>query len=276
MKNLIIGVCTYNRKNIIKYSSRSLSEIEGIEKVCVKIYDDCSTEYDEKYLKEIYPMASEININKKNIGADYNTKKMIEDFYNSSYDYLFIADSDLIFNTDLLLHIDKRITELEKQKKLVIFSVLNIPTHKAIESYDDNFEIKKDVGAAGTVISKEAVKKFIDMPYSGKLSFDNFYCNILRERGDKIFCTKKSYVQHIGLVGQNSFVNCVDIGINFKIDSINNAGAMIDILQKAFIWNELEIEDILYKYCAKGKIEIKILLKCIWICIKRRIREIFE
>lgn len=272
MKKLMIGICTYNRKKIIEYTSRSLKEIEGIQNACVRIFDDCSTEYDEQYLKEKYPMADKITINEKNLGADYNTQKMFKDFANSNNEYLFIADSDLVFNTDVLKHIENGIHELEEKKEIVIFSLFNAHTHKTIGNYSEIFEIKKDIGSAGTVISKEVVKKFIDKPYSGKLSFDNFYCNMLTAEGAKILCSKNSYVQHIGITGQNSFLNSVDMGINFKVDTINNAEAIIDILQKAFIWYEIDdIDKMLFNYTMRGKIKAKTLFKCIWICFKRSI-----
>lgn len=277
MKKLMIGICTYNRKKLIEYTSRSLGEIEGIQNTCVRIFDDCSTEYDKQYLKEKYPMVDKITINKENLGADYNTQKMFKDFANSDNEYLFIADSDLVFNTDILKQIDDEIKELKEKNETVIFSLFNAHRHKAIGEYSERFEIKKDIGSAGTVISKEAVKKFINKEYSGKVSFDNFYCKCLTKEGAKILCSKNSYVQHIGITGQNSFLNSVDMGINFKIDTIHNAEAIIDVLQKAFIWHNVDdIDDILIRYAMNRRIEIKTLFRCIWICFKRKVRSIIK
>lgn len=277
MKKLMIGICTYNRKNLIEYTSRSLGEVEGIQNTCVRIFDDCSTEYDKQYLNKKYPMADKITINKENLGADHNTQKMFKDFANSDNEYLFIADSDLIFNTDILKQIENGIKELEEKNETVIFSLFNAHTHKVIGDYSERFEIKKDIGSAGTVISKEAVEKFINKEYSNKISFDNFYCNMLTKEGARIFCTKNSYVQHIGITGQNSFLNSVDMGINFKVDTIDNAEAIIDILQKAFIWYDIDnIDEMLFSYTMRGKIGAKTLFKCIWICFKRKVRSIIK
>ncbi len=276
MKNLMVGICTYNRKDILEYASRSFRDIDGIEEVNVKIYDDCSTEFDKNYLKQKYPMASEIIVNEKNVGANFNTRKMLADFANSKNDYLFIADSDLVFNKDILFHIEKGIDELESQKKIVVFSLFNAHTHPIIEDFSEDFVIKKDVGSAGTIISKEAVKIFIDKYYSEMSPFDGFYCNVLRETGAQIFCSKNSYVQHIGIIGQNSFLDSVDMGINFKVDTINNAEAIIDVMQKAFVWNEIDIEDMLFKYCQRERIGIRTLIKCIWICFKNKIKNVVK
>ena len=43
---LLIGICTCNRKQIFEYTAKSLSEVKGIEKAKIVIYDDCSDEYD--------------------------------------------------------------------------------------------------------------------------------------------------------------------------------------------------------------------------------------
>lgn len=276
MKNLMVGICTYNRKDILEYASRSFRDINGIEEANVKIYDDCSTEFDKNYLKQKYPMASEIIVNEKNVGANFNTRKMLADFANSKNDYLFIADSDLVFNKDILFHIEKGIDELESQKKIVVFSLFNAHTHPIIEDFSEDFVIKKDVGSAGTIISKEAVKIFIDKYYSEMRPFDGFYCNVLREAGAQIFCSKNSYVQHIGIIGQNSFLDSVDMGINFKVDTINNAEAIIDVMQKAFVWNEIDIEDMLFKYCQRERIGIRTLIKCMWICFKNKIKNVVK
>lgn len=276
MKNLMVGICTYNRKDILEYASRSFRDINGIEEANVKIYDDCSTEFNKNYLKQKYPMASEIIVNEKNVGANFNTRKMLADFANSKNDYLFIADSDLVFNKDILFYIEKGIDELESQKKIVVFSLFNAHTHPIIEDFSEDFVIKKDVGSAGTIISKEAVKIFIDKYYSEMSSFDGFYCNELREAGAQIFCSKNSYVQHIGIIGQNSFLDSVDMGINFKVDTINNAEAIIDVMQKAFVWNEIDIEDMLFKYCLRERIGIRTLIKCIWICFKNKIKNVVK
>lgn len=278
MKKLMVGICTYNRKDLIEYTSRSLGEIDGIQNTCVRIFDDCSMEYDKQYLKQKYPMADKITINKQNLGADYNTQKMCKDFADSDNEYLFIADSDLVFNTDILEQIKNGIKELEEKNETVIFSLFNAHTHKAIGDYSERFEIKKDIGSAGTVISKEAVKKFINKEYSNKkISFDNFYCNMLTKEEAKILCSKNSYVQHIGIIGQNSFINSVDMGINFNVDTIHNAEAIIDVLQKAFIWyNVDDIDDILIRYAMNRKIGIKTLFKCLWICFKKKVRNIIK
>lgn len=139
MIKLTVGICTYNRKYIIENTSKSLNEINNIDKINMKVYDDCSDEYDIEYLKKLYPTAIKIDGSNKNLGADYNTKRMYQDFLESDDEYLFNADSDLIFNKNLLEVIENKIEILEKNNELVIFSVFNTPMHKIISDYDESF-----------------------------------------------------------------------------------------------------------------------------------------
>ena len=76
MKKLMIGICTYNRKKLIEYTSRSLGEVVGIQNTCVRIFDDCSTEYDKKYLNE----TSDVRI-----VIDY-IAGMTDEFFEYQYD----------------------------------------------------------------------------------------------------------------------------------------------------------------------------------------------
>lgn len=270
---LFIGSCTYNRKKIIEHTSKSLSEIDGIEEADIYIYDDCSTEYDIGYLKKLYPMAKEINRSDKNLGADFNTKRMYKAFLKSDCDYLFNADSDLVFNENVLKIIKENIKNLENANKGVIFSLINIPEHKYLKDFDENLCYKYSVGAGGVIFSRSIVELFIDkLPekYTVEIpSIDHAFCKILRENNYDIFCSKKSYLQHIGLIGQNSFGLRVDWGKDFVIDTITNANATVNVLEN-YIIND--VPDNICKLCEDGKVGAKTILKALLLCIKYKIK----
>ncbi len=274
---LTIGICTYNRKNIIEYTSKSLKEINNIECANVKIYDDSSVEYDINYLKKLYPMAKKINRTQENLGADYNTQKMYEDFLKSEDEYLFNADSDLIFNKDILTIIEKNINILKKANKPVVFSVFNTSKHKTIKDFDENLCIKHSVGAAGVVFSKEVIKMFVNkipQKYSVQIpSIDHCFCDILRKNKYDIFCTKKSYVQHIGLIGQNSSGINVDWGKDFTSDTLTNANAIIEVLQ-GYLINDIPAN--ICNLCEQGKVGSKTIVKALGLCVKFKIKNFCE
>lgn len=272
---LFIGVCTYNRKNIIEYTSKSLNEVNDINKSDIYIFDDFSTEYDVEYLKKLYPTAKKIKRTEKNLGADFNTKSMYEEFMRSDCEYLFNADSDLIFNSNVLKIIEKNIENLENANKEIMFSLINIPEHKVIKDFDENLCYKYSVGAGGVVFSKKVVEMFINSfpeRYSVEIpSIDHYFCNVLRKNNCDIFCSKKSYLQHIGLIGQNSFGLRVDWGKDFEVDSVTNANAIINILEN-YIIND--VPGNICKLCEDGKVGIKTILKSLILCVKFKIRRL--
>lgn len=274
---LLIGICTCNRKDIIEYTSKSLSEVKEIEKANVVIYDDCSNEYNLDFLKKSYPMATKIVRNETRLGADFNTEKMYRDFLKSQEDYLFNADSDLLFNTNIIEIIENTIKEANNISPKTVFSVFNTPNHKNIKEISSNLSEKKSIGAAGTVFNKKNVYEFIGtIPnmYNNKIpTIDHYFCDILKKKGYKILCTNQSYVQHIGLVGQNSFFYNTDWGKDFEIETFNNAKAISKILQEIFMQGQENFLKILYVNCEHGKIGIRSFLKAIRLCIKYKIRK---
>lgn len=275
---LLIGICTCNRKQIIEYTAKSLSEVKGIEKAKIVIYDDCSDEYDIDFLKKMYPMAYKIVRNEKRLGADYNTEQMYRDFCKSQENYLFNADSDLLFNSNVIDIIEENIRATEKINSKIIFSVFNTPNHKTIKKIDKNLYQKESIGAAGAVLSKQVVKTFVETipkQYSYKIpSIDHFFCSKLKQDDYKILCTQNSYVQHIGLIGQNSFFYNTDWGENFEIETFNNAKAISEVLQEIFMQGQDQFLKIIYTNCEQGRIGIKSFLKAIILCVKYKIKKI--
>lgn len=274
---LLIGICTCNRKDIIKYTSKSLSEIKGIEKAQIVIYDDCSDEYDIDFLKQIYPMASKIIRNETRMGADFNTERMYKDFCKSQGDYLLNADSDLLFHTNIIEVIESTINEAQKISPKTIFSVFNTPNHKIEKNINEYVCEKKSVGAAGTVFNKQSIYEFVNTipnSYNSNIpTIDHYFCGKLKENGYKILCTNKSYVQHIGLVGQNSFYYNTDWGKDFEIETLNNAQAISDVLQNIFMQGQDQFLNIIYTNCENGKIGIRSFLKAIMLCLKYKFKK---
>lgn len=263
MIKLYVGVCTYNRKDIIEYSSKSLNEIRGIENCKIHVFDDCSTEYDKKFLQKIYNTKNVV-VNKNNIKADNNTEQMYRSFLKSNCDYLLNADSDLIYNRDLIKIIEKIIKKFKKINQPVIFSLFNTENHEIVEEYDSELCIKKDLGAAGMVFSKEAVKIIldnIDKEEKKRIGIDFSFSKIFNDMNYKLFCTKKSYVQHIGIEGQNSKMLEFDWGKSFEVDSLANAQAINYIFDNYYMANNKKQKARLLEQAKNNEIGVKTALK---------------
>lgn len=276
MKNkLMIGITTYNRKDIVLLSSKSLYEVDNLNKKDIYVFDDCSTEYDVNELKKIYYNSNIIEFS-KNVGADKNIERAYRFFLDSDYDFFFNADSDLIFNKDILIKINKIISKLNK-KEPILFSVFNTKNHLTLKDYDKDLLVKKNVGAGGCVFNKEAIKLFIkDLPkdYSNiNMAVDHIFCKIISESNYNILCTKQSFVQHIGLIGQNSNAFLFDWGENFEVDSLTNAKAILKIYENNIDVIKNSFESELIKYAKEKRFGIGLALKLLLITISNKIKK---
>ena len=228
MKYLItFGICTYNRKDILLRSAKSLKSIDRYHEINVRIYDDCSTEYDKRFLQALFPEAKTIHVQKKNCGADKNTSIMYEDFLRSGDDLLFNADSDILYSKDIIHIIESMLDKTDG-----FFSVFNTPAHAVTGSAGSSMLAKKIVGAAGCCLTRETAGIILKNVTSRDKSFDTKMCEVLNAKGKRILTTKKSYVQHIGVVGQNTDFFSFDYGVGFDWDSVENARSIEDAFEK--------------------------------------------
>lgn len=227
---ITFGICTYNRKDIIEKTAKSLYEIIGIENINIRIYDDCSKEYDLGYLKKLFPSAKTIVSSKKNLGADANTRNMYLDFLSTEDDFLFNADSDLIYNPNILKELEKLITQTDG-----FLTSFNTFAHPIIRELNENFVEKEHVGAAGTFMTKRVARLIVNSINEYNQKFDWSFCKLLRDNNIRIFCTRNSLVQHIGFIGQNSNITSVDFGSNFEMTSLTNAKILETYIEKFFV-----------------------------------------
>lgn len=95
-----IGITTYNRKKYLLKLQQSPCMSQSINTCNIRIYDDCSTEYTNTDLQQLFPTAVEIVRRTKNMGADNNLREMYVDFLATGDDVLVTMDSDLICRPD--------------------------------------------------------------------------------------------------------------------------------------------------------------------------------
>jgi len=270
---LLIGITTYNRKDVIEYNSLSLSEIKNINYKDVIVIDDNSLEFDNKYLKNKYKQAI-IKKNNMNVGADKNLLNLLKYFNSSNYDYLFIADSDLIFDKDILKTIEKHIKCFDKDEP-ILFSLFNTLNHKIIDE-NKNFYIKDSIGAAGAIINKKLVNMYLNNENKENYPIDYDICKYYKSLGYFIYTTKNSYVNHIGIDGFNSNAFRFDFGYNFNVNSLTNAKAIIYVYEKYINISNTYKEKSILEFARNGNIGISISIKILIITIKNRIKRMIR
>ena len=236
---IFIGITTFNRKHKVDNLSASLGMVDGLEKSIVAIIDDASTEYDETYLKKKFPYAK-IYRNERNLGADKNTFQLNRKFIESDADALFLCDSDLIVHPDALNVIERNLPKTDG-----LLSLLNSSGHPVLESVDEVLVSKRSVGAAGSVLSRNLVKKLIDSVEDRyKVMWDWYFCMYMKSNDKRIMATKQSYVFHTGIEGENSNLLLFEYSLGYTPMSDFESSVIQNFNQK-FVENYYELSELL-------------------------------
>ena len=228
---ITVAIPTYNRPELIKKCASSLYQVNGINDCNVRIYDDCSTEIDELFLRDQFPNASNIVVRKANLKADRNMAQMYRDFFDTGDDLFIGADSDMIFRPDFLNIVLKLIEKTDG-----VLSLYNSSLHKAISELkagDEDCVIKRHIGAAGVVFTRKIIEDIIENVQIGG-TYDWRWAEFLQQQGRRLIVTKKSYVQHIGIDGENNNLEVYDFGENFNPITEINKDILIDLLNNVF------------------------------------------
>ena len=221
---LLIGMATCNRIDLLTMSLSSLAESCYPDDWLISIYDDCSDEFALADLISVLPLRSKVTKNHQRIGADANMHNIFVDFLRTDADALLIADSDLIYDPSWHSAATNLISKTDG-----VLSLFNTYSHSSISIHGDLVE-KQSIGGAGTILTRPIVASIVGAVGEYNRCFDWRWSTFLRRSGIKIFCTTKSYVQHIGWSGFNRREIGFDYGINFDPSTIANAC----ILEKMF------------------------------------------
>lgn len=228
-RKIVLGVTTFNRKELLKASMTSLLA-SGLTDNCeIRVYDDASTEYSETDLRKMLPEAVAIHVQKNNVGSDANIRYMYQDFHANygSGDIFINCDSDLLYAPGWLEIIEKNLHNAKG-----ILSAFNAITHLTIGCEGLMVE-KIDLGSAGTAFYWETIDLLMqgikDETVGG---FDVQWSKYLRAMGFKLYCLRDSLVQHIGFEGFNSHGNSFDYGCGFRIGTLSNGQAINDAIEK--------------------------------------------
>jgi len=222
-----IGITCYNRKSILEKMASSLRRSRIPINISIRVYDDCSTEYGIDYLKVLFPDAKTIIHNDKNYGPDWNTWTMYKDFLKSEDEYFFNADSDILFDPSWL---EFSLRNIEKTDG--ILSLFNTKTHVTLQNIDEDLCIKKDLGAAGTFFKRIKVKELLGVIEDGSKHIDWQWSDYFTSQGTRLFCSSRSFVQHIGILGYNSIGGFIDFGEKFVICNVEDGQVINDVFEK--------------------------------------------
>lgn len=223
---ITIAVPSYNRLALLKIMAKSLYASDLSVPHQIRIYDDCSSEYDIGTIRKVFPDAAVISRGERNLRADGNMHRMYEDFLTTTDEYFFNADSDLLFCKDWLNRALEYIKDTDG-----ILSLFNAGSHPVQEAVNEKFCVKQHIGAAGTLFTRKRIEEIMKQFPDKTESFDWKWSRFFNENNARIFCVNNSLVQHIGYNGQNTNPFSFDYGRNFIVDSAENGQAINDIFE---------------------------------------------
>lgn len=235
----------------------------------IRIYDDKSTDYTIEYLKKIYFFANEIKIREKNVKADKNMYLIHKDFLRTDDDILVQLDSDMVISNDFFDIIKKIVYNVEVSKNS-IYSLYNSINHETLRKIkyieNEKFYEKKHIGGACVIFTREIIEKIVksfDIEMTDMKGYDWKWSKILYDMKIPIYVSEKSYVQHIGLGGQNNKeVRNLDIGKNYVGDIIPELNIfLINYYEKIIYLQHKEIQLLIKQNKKRKNIIQKIINK---------------
>jgi hypothetical protein len=199
---LNICITHKDRNNYLRVTLATLREAcRGHDDVRIYLYNDGSTLplpeiVHEMENVEVIDIAGQYKLHDGDAAQRYNYV-LRETFERSGATHVFITDSDAAFHPQVISVIKDMIATLPD---IGIGSVFNAVNHRDDTPTDDaRYVHKLLVGLFCTVISRTAWEKYGINISKG---FDHGLCGGIR--GDsimKIYCTQRSYVEHIGHSG---------------------------------------------------------------------------
>lgn len=244
---IVIGIPTYNRLDVLKRMASSFyaSDLSKYQAE-IFVFDDCSNEFGESELREIFPTAKKIIRHEKNLRADGNMFFMYKYFLQTDGQYFFNADSDLIFHKDWLNYVMENIEKTDG-----VLNIFNSRVHKTVGNLENGLVIKEMLGAAATFFKRERVEEIVKNIGDTSKSVDWQWSHYFNENNVRLCCSEKSYVQHIGFVGQNSATGA-DYGYGFEVDSALNGQILNDTLMPYFekqqeLWENEKYKSLSYR-----------------------------
>lgn len=202
MKKVFIALSTYNRKKITTLCLENLKKIvdkDGHSKLA--IYDDASTSYDEKFLKNYSDVVLRFS---RNGGIERSRARSFRDFeyIYKEYDLFYMTDNDTIHDPDFLKILREIYDRSSKDSKNKLpIGLYNSAFHnnsKNIIHENDILSVRKTCPGVSQCFDRNMVSKIVDFintnpVYETLYGFDYHWPSSL---GVPFLQTKTSYLEH--------------------------------------------------------------------------------
>jgi len=216
-----INITTYNRYEYLFKTLESLKNTIFIPDTVMIITDDCSQDSRVlDYLNNYNIINNNVVIkkifNEHNLGSKNNYHKSLLTFVNENIDFIINIDSDCILNKEWLIKINELINDFNDEN--IICSSFCCKYHfgnpsNKLQIVNEKYYERDTLNGLGICFPKKILYEFYS---SSSMHFDGYLCHDLKKKHNmKCYCTKDSYMQHIGEFGEHSRPSAYDSSDNF-------------------------------------------------------------
>lgn len=126
-------------------------------------------------------------------------------------DNLMLIEADAVVHPEIFITVNKMIKELPDMR---YGSVFNTKNHPAIKKVKDEYLKKDCMGFFGSIINRQS---WNSLKIEGGIDWS--YCRHVRNQNMGIYCTNRSYIEHMGFSGAHyeldKGVRLIERSINF-------------------------------------------------------------
>ena len=223
---IAMNMTCYNRPSYLRTTLSSLMKSNIPEDTYLYITDDCSSNLETldilNSIKSVGKLTVNINRRKNHVGITKNVLDGLKHcFDKSGSDFVIALNSDCVFNPSWLVKLlDAKIKLADRN--IGAITAFNMQytgdkvkqdyNHTIITTLSNGIRVKDSCSGFCTMINRDVFSTLGNI----KDHWDCRYVDRCRTMKYGIFCTDKSYVQHIGIDGIHTRSNNeIDVAIDF-------------------------------------------------------------
>ena len=225
---VMIAIPMCERQEYTHFTASVLMSQDGVTSNDIYVFrDNCKLNPASRQIRNWYGPNVTIIDSPVKLNADKNTRRSVEEFVRTKYDYVLILD------TDLILAANWRI-ELARQLKFTqgIVTLYNSNQHTTVKC-GEMLCVKKDIGSAGVVMSQARALQSLQTTDD---LFDWGFCGIFQKNNIPIYAFRHSVAFHIGSTGQNTNSKNLEEAVKFS----EKVQRWVMYTAKAFLHQRLE------------------------------------
>lgn len=221
----IIAIPTFNRIRHLVACIGCLRQARGLDRYRIFIRDDASSEFGADEIAKLVPQAARIERNANNLGPDSNQMLLFRDCLEAGARRILVLDSDMLVSPAIL-----EFTEEAFERSDGFLGLYNSLLHEKRRDLDRDLIEKWSVGGAATCWQADLMSRVIDRCEGDRTqTWDWTATAELRETQTRIIVSRRSYAQHLGIMGVNNGVfGRIDYGLGFIIETDDQARFMAE------------------------------------------------